>query len=77
MAHAEGAATGQLRRLRPELFTNPDYAEMFPETGLPVSPVAAPLSGEDFFVTEKMLQEYAEVAESFFGEIAAYFGKSG
>lgn len=50
---------------------------MFPETGLPVSPVAAPLSGEDFFVTEKMLQEYAEVAESFFGEIAAYFGKSG
>jgi hypothetical protein len=33
--------------------------------------IIAPLSGEEFFVTEALLRDYAEGAESFFGEIAA------
>jgi hypothetical protein len=38
-----------------------------------VTPVRSPLSGEEFFVSEKLLQAYAEAAESFFGEIAHHF----
>jgi hypothetical protein len=35
--------------------------------------VVAPMAGEDLFVTEDLLKKYAEAAESFFREIAAYF----
>jgi hypothetical protein len=76
--HAEGAATRQLRTLRPELFANPDYAEIYEEYrqhGIEptASPVFAPLSGEEFFVSTPLLQEYAENTEAFFAEITAYF----
>jgi hypothetical protein len=76
--HAEGSATKQLRERRPELFSNPDYEEIykeFEEHGVDrtFGPVTAPLSGEEFFVSEKLLNVYAEAAESFFGEIADYF----
>src|ERR1019366_1102504 len=80
--HAEGAATTQLRTLRPELFRNPAFVEIdreFAQRGMALgtSAVSAPLSGEDFFVTEQLLQGYAEGAESLFGEIAAYFKAHG
>lgn len=74
--HAEGAATNQLRLIRSELFTNPAYAHMFPELDRAIesaSPVSAPLSGEDFFVTLDVLREYSESAEAFFREIASCF----
>jgi hypothetical protein len=76
--HAEGSATRQLRTLRPELFSNPDFEEIyteFEEQGIErtMGPVHAPLSGEEFFVSEKLLQAYAEAAESFFAEIAEHF----
>jgi hypothetical protein len=35
--------------------------------------VSTPLSGEEFFVSEKLLKAYADAAESFFVEIAAHF----
>ena len=38
-----------------------------------MGPVHAPLSGEEFFVSEKLLHVYAEAAEAFFREIAEYF----
>jgi hypothetical protein len=52
----------------------PIYEE-YPEQGIEqtMRPISAPLSGVDFFVTEQLLQGYAEAAESFFGEIAEYF----
>lgn len=77
--HAEGKASRQLERLRPELFRNPGYAEFYKEHGLDpyIGPVAAPLAGEDLFVSEVLLREYAGAAESFFGEIAAYFSAHG
>lgn len=72
--HAEGSATNQLRLLRPELFANPAYADMFPERAMESpTPISAPLSGEDFFVTQDLLREYSENAEAFFAEIAACF----
>jgi hypothetical protein len=76
--HAEGAATRQLRERRLELFSNPDFAEVykeFAEAGIPptLGPVLAPLSGEGLFVSENLLKMYAEGAESFFREIAQYF----
>jgi hypothetical protein len=76
--HAEGSSTRQLRILRPELFSNPDFEEIYREAeeqGIERSagPVHAPLSGEEFFVSEKLLHAYAEAAESFFAEIADHF----
>jgi hypothetical protein len=76
--HAEGSATRQLRRLRPELFSNPDFEEIykeFEEHGIErtMRHVSTPLSGEEFFVSEKLLKAYADAAESFFIEIAAHF----
>ena len=35
--------------------------------------VAAPLAGDDVFVTEDWLKHYAEGVGSFFGEIADHF----
>jgi hypothetical protein len=76
--HAEGSATKQLRERRPELFSNPDFEEIykeFDEQGIDrtFGLVAAPLSGEEFFVSEKLLDFYANAAEAFFAEIADYF----
>jgi hypothetical protein len=73
--HAEGSATKQLRLLRPELFSNPAYEEIYREEGLTrtMDPVHAPLSGEEFFVTEQLLDGYSAAAESFFREIADCF----
>lgn len=76
--HAEGSAMRQLRTLRPELFSNPDFEEIYKEfeedgMGRMTGPVHAPLSGEEFFVSEKLLRAYAEAAESFFGQIADHF----
>jgi hypothetical protein len=76
--HGEGPATRQLREIRVQLFSNPDYAEIyreFEEAGIPptLGPVFVPLSGEGLFVSEKLLKVYAEGAESFFREIAQHF----
>jgi hypothetical protein len=74
--HAEGSATNQLRKVRPELFTDSAHAKVFGHEdrafGVP-NRVAAPLSGDDFFVTEVLLRSYTEGAEAFFGEIANCF----
>lgn len=77
--HAEGPATRQLRTKRPELFSDPAFEELYKkmeEDGLgwiEARTVSAPLSGEEFFVSEKLLKAYAEAAGSFFGEIADHF----
>ena len=36
-------------------------------------PVAAPMAGEDLFVSDKLLRTYVEGALTFFKEIADYF----
>ena len=77
--HAEGPATRQLRDIRPELFTDPAFGQLskkMEEDGLgrmDGGTVSAPLSGEEFFVSEKLLKDYAEAAESFFTEITCHF----
>ena len=76
--HGEGAA-GHLRKARPNLFKNPVFDAYDKALGLRsrhMKPAAAPLSGEDFFVTEDLLKEYAQRAESFFNEIADHFKAS-
>jgi hypothetical protein len=78
--HAEGKSSGDLRSLRPELFFDPTLAGMFEGSGLRDyfvnRPVSAPLAGEDLFVTENVLQHYAEGVEKFFREIAAHLDAS-
>jgi hypothetical protein len=77
--HGEGGSAKDLRATRPELFTDdPEYAELLRQKGLGGDErqmgrerLTAPLSGEDFFVTEEILRAYAKSAEAFFGEIAA------
>ena len=73
--HGEGSSARDLRAINPTLFTNPAYAEFLRREGVDPSEnvrhaVAAPLSGDDFFVTEEALQGYAAGAEAFFLEIA-------
>ncbi len=73
--HAEGSATRQLRKIRPELFSNPAYQEIYKQEGLDrtMGPVRTPLSGEEFFVSEPLLELYSMAAEAFFAEIAEHF----
>ncbi len=77
--HAEIEDTKELRKSRPELFNNPDYAELEADLaarGAPyegASRVGAPLAGEDLFVSEQLLQIYVEGVKSFFEEIASHF----
>jgi hypothetical protein len=74
--HGDGGSAENLRALRPELFVDPKFAEFLRKWGPEgTSPnrerLTAPLSGEDFFVTEEILRAYASSAEAFFREIAA------
>ena len=74
--HGEGPATRKLRTLRPDLFIDPSVANFAPEFGKErfiEKDVAAPMAGEDMFVTEDILREYADGAKSFFQEVADYF----
>jgi len=80
--HGEGPATRQLKTLRPELFSNPDYAEIYKEyeqEGMspPMSEALAPLTGQDLFVSEKSLRTYVEGAAGIFEDIAMYFASHG
>jgi hypothetical protein len=78
--HAEGSATDKLKSLRPELFTDPVFANIRDFDGnslFETRTVAAPLAGEDLFVSEDLLMKYAEAVESFLLEIAAHFEANG
>ena len=81
--YGEGGSSESLRALRPELFTDPTYAEFLRQEGLGLDErvsrerLTAPLSGEDFFVTEEILRGYTERAEAFFDEIAAELVRRG
>lgn len=72
--HAEGDSSKKLKALRPDLFCDPALEKMFESTGFSTwllhRPVVAPLAGENLFVTEGTLRQYAEGVESFFREIA-------
>jgi hypothetical protein len=72
--HAEGDSSKKLNALRPDLFCDPALEKMFEGTGfrtwLVHRPVVAPLAGENLFVTEGTLRQYAEGVEAFFREIA-------
>jgi hypothetical protein len=52
--------------VHPELFTNPAYTALYEDAGVSLeervmrATLSAPLSGDDFFVTEEILQGYAE-----------------
>jgi hypothetical protein len=75
--HAEGKSSGDLRKLRPDLFFDPKLAGLFAGEGIKDyflnRPISAPLAGEDLFVTEDALRFYAEGVEMFFREIADQF----
>ena len=75
--HAEGGSSNELRSLRRDLFSDPEFSGMFPDTGfqdfLARGPVTAPLAGEGLFVTEDTLKSYAEGVMRFFEQIAVHF----
>ena len=73
--HGEGSSAANLRKLNPALFVDPGLT-VYNEEGVPIPEpwgeqrLAAPLSGDDFFVTEDILRSYAVSAEAV-REIAA------
>ena len=75
--HAEGSSSNELRKLRPDLFSDPALYGMFPGTGfqdfLASRSVTAPLAGEGLFVTEDILKNYSEGVERFFHQVAVHF----
>lgn len=77
--HAEGDSSEKLKQLRPDLFADPSFAKFLigvgadPQEHLQRKVVTAPLAGEDLFITEDRLKEYAKGAEIFFLEIADHF----
>jgi hypothetical protein len=81
--HGEGGSARDLRAVHPELFTNPTYTALYEDAGVSLEErvlramLSAPLSGDDFFVTEEILQGYAESAEAFFSETAAELLRQG
>lgn len=75
--HGEGKSSLPLKARRPELFYDPSLVRCFPEIDFREyslnKTVAAPLAGDDVFVSEDLLKQYAEGVGSFFGEIADHF----
>jgi len=79
--HAEGGSAKQLRELRPDLFSNPAFAQIREEMeaqGLSnrfldrQTPLSVPLAGDGLFVTEDDLQTYAAHARSLFEGIVEF-----
>ncbi len=80
--HAAGYSAEELFQVNRALFSNPDYEEIdeeFRQHGVEPTfgPVAAPMAGEDLFVSEKLLKIYVEGVLAFFKEIADYFERHG
>jgi hypothetical protein len=76
--HAEGKSAADLRQRRPELFRHPTDRKLFPNETHSIGfvrPVRSPLSGEDLYISEEALHEFAQAAEKFVAEVANYFGR--
>ncbi len=71
--HGDGASANELRKVRPDLFIDPEAAKLLQTHAAPpiIRHLVAPLSGDEFFVTDSALREYAAHAENFFQELAA------
>jgi hypothetical protein len=59
------------------VFSNPGFEEIYKDEEKQgfqrtLGPVHAPLSGQEFLVSEALLERYAAAAESFFRKIADY-----
>ncbi len=74
--HAEGKSSRELRKQRPGVFIDPSLSGTFAESAIEEylvhRSVSAPMAGEDLFVTESLLTEYAKGVESLFREIQMY-----
>ena len=74
--HAEGKSAADLRQRRPELFRHPIDRKLFPNETHSIGfvrPVRSPLSGEDLYISEEALHEFAQAAEKFVAEVVDYF----
>lgn len=72
--HTEGGSAEALRARRPSIFQHPDLADFRQiPSAIAARPIRLPLAGDDLYVTEAMIREYAAGATEFFEAIAAYF----
>jgi hypothetical protein len=71
--HGGGKSADSLKRLRPELFINPDFegfpAKVIEEESYPQNIVFEPLCGKGLFLTIKDLKRYANAAVCFWSEL--------
>lgn len=71
--HAEGGASSQLQKIRPEMFINPCIR------GDPITlsswknPTYMPCAGQDFFVTTNDLRDYFDAVYGFWKQMADQF----
>lgn len=74
--HAEGRSAKQLMELPPDLFQNPAVSHIRAEMGASgferQEPLAMPLAGEDLFVTEDDLRNYAAAAVALFEGVVVF-----
>jgi hypothetical protein len=76
--HGEGDSARRLRKLRPDLFTDPVSAAFLPGWQLGIrSPLVQPLAGEGLYVTEETFRSLANAAVECFEDLATYFEEQG
>lgn len=73
--HGNGPSAVQLRKVRPDLFENPQIRELLPESpGMYTSSnIYLPLAGQDLFVSEDIFAAYGASAFEFACDIARHF----
>ena len=70
--HAEGGSAEELRKIRPDLFSDPDRRELIPsDSDFQTKSLFLPLAGEDFYIRMSDINEYKDSLIHFWEE----FGK--
>ena len=73
--HGHGASSRQLRKLRPDLFQDPELRELLPDFPemWSAAHVRLPLAGQDFFVSDEAFAEYGAAAFELVNELSQHF----
>lgn len=74
--HADGSSCSELKKIRPDLFVQPDLKGDRPDIGfVTIREVFTPLAGEDVYIGIEDFKKYVEAVKEFWDELAAAFDK--
>lgn len=75
--HAEGGSAEDLRKIRPDLFSNPDFKEIFPHIqNYEIKNLYLPLAGEDFYIRMPDIKKYKDLLIQFWEEFGEEITKN-